>query len=131
MFETLQQRKEFTNSILQFLQSKFDLSDTQIFIFGSFLTDRYIPGESDIDIGVYSEDEFKRLEIEYDLDRYLSESKIKHDIVGMELHEKLLINIPIMIYGETLTEYESEEMFSYLVEMVKKHGTGLLNLEVV
>ena len=125
---TLKKREQIVNDIAAFLKSKFDLSDTQIFIFGSFLTDRYIPGKSDIDIGIYSENREKALDIQYELDMYLKEKQIKHDIVDMELHDKLLINIPIMTYGKTLTEYESEEMFNYLVEMIKKHGIGIYNL---
>lgn len=128
MFETLQQREDFTTSIFEFLKSRFDLSDTQVFIFGSFLTDDFIPGKSDIDIGIYSENREKALDIQYELDMYLKEKQIKHDIVDMELHDKLLINIPIMTYGKALTDYESEKMFKYLVEMIKKHGIKWYNL---
>lgn len=126
---TLKKREQIVEDISTFLHSKFDLSDTQIFIFGSFLRDDFIPG-SDIDIGIYSEDESKEWEIYADLDIYLNEIRLKHDLIKMELNEKMLINIPIIIYGKTLTEYESEDMFKYISDMVQKHGTGPYNLYI-
>lgn len=122
MLQTLASREKFVNDLLEFVKCKYDLCDTQIFIFGSFLTDDYEPGKSDIDIGVYSEKEAKMYNIQLDIDLYLNEKGIKHDIVIMDLHDKLWINIPIMMYGKELTPYESEEMFVYLCKMIDKWG---------
>lgn len=122
MLTMLEDRENFVNTVLNFIKSKYDLSDTQIFVFGSFLTEDYKDGESDIDIGVYSEDETKMYDIQYDLDKYLNNFNLKHDIVIMHLSNNLWINIPIMTYGKQLTSYESENLFNYLLSMIKKWG---------
>lgn len=120
MFENLQDREKFVNSMMQFIKSKYDLADTQIFIFGSFLTDEFKPGKSDIDIGIYSENEVKMYDLKVDIENYLDKYNLEHDIVIMHLNKKLWINIPIMVYGKQLTEYYSEELFEYLVEMINQ-----------
>lgn len=122
MLTTLEDRENFVNTVLNFIKSKYDLSDTQIFVFGSFLTEDYKDGESDIDMGVYSEDETKMYDIKIDLDKYLNNFNLKHDIVIMHLNKNLWINIPIMTYGKQLTSYESEKLFDYLLSMIKKWG---------
>lgn len=122
MLETINSRKEFVNNMLNYIKSKYDLVDTQIFIFGSFLTDDYVPFKSDIDIGIYSENETKMYDIKYDLEEYLNENNLKHDIVIMHLSKNLWINIPILTYGKQLTSYESESLFNYLLEMIQKWG---------
>lgn len=127
MFETLEQRENYITGLKNYLNSKYDLSDTQIFIYGSFLTNDFVPDKSDIDIGIFSEDENKMYDIQYDLDNYIS---IQHDIVIMHLSKNLLINIPIMVYGRTLTNYQSKEMLEYLVQMINKYGFLEKGLEV-
>ncbi len=127
MLETLEQRENYITDLRNYLNSKYDLADTQIFIYGSFLTNNFVPNKSDIDIGIFSEDENKMYDIQYDLDNYIS---IQHDIVIMHLSENLLINIPIMVYGKTLTNYQSKEMLEYLVRMINKYGFLEKGLEV-
>ena len=127
MVNTLIDREAFINDMMVFLNSKYDLNDTQIFVFGSFLSDDFVPGKSDIDIGVYSEDETKMYDIECDLGKYLDRYNLKHDIVIMHLNINLWINIPIMTYGKQLTDYESEHLFNYLLNMVQRWGFNPLD----
>ncbi len=127
MLDTLNERKQYITNLKNYLSNKYDLSDTQIFIFGSFATEDFDPYKSDIDIGIFSEDEAKMYDIQYDLDNYIN---IKHDIVIMQLSDKLLINIPIMIYGETLTDYTSDKLLNYLKKMIEKYGFAEKGLEV-
>lgn len=122
MLNTLDNREKFIESMICFLSQKYDLSDTQVFVFGSFLTNEFVPGKSDIDIGVYSENETKMYDIKIELDKYLSKFNIEHDIVIMHLNSNLWINIPIMTYGKQLTSYESESLFNYLLDMINKWG---------
>lgn len=122
MLNTLENRENFVNELYKHLSKKFDLSSSQIFIFGSFLTDEYIDGKSDIDIGVYSTNETTMYDIRCELDVYLSERDIPHDIVLMHLNDKLKINIPIMVYGKMLTSYKGNELLDYLVSMIKQYG---------
>lgn len=119
---TLQQHEKFIDDLFNFLKEKFDLTDTQIFIFGSFLTENFIPGKSDIDIGIYSDNEVKMYDIKYELSEYLDKIGLKHDIVIMNLSNKLTINIPIMVYGKTLTDYNNLRLLPYLKSMIAKYG---------
>lgn len=119
---TLQQREKFIANLFNFLKEKFDLTDTQIFIFGSFLTENFIPGKSDIDIGIYSENTVKAYDIHYELSTYLDTFNLKHDIVIMELNSLLTINIPIMVYGKPLTNYNNLKLLPYLKSMIAKYG---------
>lgn len=122
MFETLQQRENFVIQLKEYIESLYTLEDTQIFVFGSFLTEDYDLETSDIDIGVYSTNEIKMYDIKTSLSIYLDEVGIKHDIVIMYLNKHLWINIPIMTYGKPLTDYAGEELFEYLLEMVQTYG---------
>lgn len=122
VINTLQQREKFINDLFNFLKEKFDLTDTQIFIFGSFLTENFIPGKSDIDIGIYSENTVKAYDIHYELSTYLDTFNLKHDIIIMELSSLLTINIPIMVYGKPLTNYNNLKLLPYLKSMIAKYG---------
>lgn len=122
MLSTLSKREKFIEELLKYLELKHDLSDSQIFVFGSFLTDEFELDKSDIDIGVYSETEVKMFDIKLDIELYLDKFNLKHDIVIMHLNKKLWINVPIMTYGKALTQYESEKLFNYLIEMIKEYG---------
>jgi RimJ/RimL family protein N-acetyltransferase/predicted nucleotidyltransferase len=119
---TLENRELFVSNMLNFLSEKYDLSDTQIFVFGSFLTEEFIYGKSDIDIGIYSEDEDKMYYIKFELKNYLEKFNLEYDIVIMHLSKELWINIPIMTYGRQLTSYENDNLVNYLIEMVQIWG---------
>lgn len=119
---TLQQREKFVDNLFNILKEKFDLTDTQIFIFGSFLTENFIPGKSDIDIGIYSENTVKAYDIHYELSTHLDTFNLKHDIVIIELSSLLTINIPIMVYGKPLTNYNNLKLLPYLKSMIAKYG---------
>ena len=125
---TLQERQNFINDMLSHISELYDLSNVQLFVFGSFLTDDFTPNKSDIDIGVYCDDETKMYNIQYDLKLYFDSYNLKSDIVIMNLHDKLLINVPILLYGTQLTEYEDTKLFDYLVHMIKNHNLDTTNL---
>lgn len=127
MLEIMKDREKFANEMLDFIKERYDLSDTQIFIFGSFLTQDFVPAESDIDIGVYSENETKMYDIKNDLSIYLDNAGIEYDIVIMHLNENLWINIPILTYGKPLTPYEDDKLADYLLKMVEKWGFNPLD----
>ena len=61
-------------------------------------------------------------DIQYELVQYLNKVGIKFDIVIMTLSDKLLINIPIMIYGTSFTNYDNAKLLPYLKSMVDRYG---------
>lgn len=118
--ETLQDREQYIENIKNKIQEKISLDNVQLFVFGSFLTSEFIPGKSDIDIGVYSPDEMKMYDIKYELEKILDADKMMHDIIIMELSDKLWINIPIMVYGKAITSFDDNTLFEYLKSMINK-----------
>lgn len=118
--DTLNERKQYIDLLKSKLQEKINLDNVQIFVFGSFLTSEFIPGKSDIDIGIYSPDEMKMYDIKYELEKILDADKLMYDIIIMELNDKLWINIPIMVYGKAITSFEDNNLFEYLKKMINK-----------
>lgn len=119
---TLEERQAFVQKLKTELEQKMDLSNIQVYVFGSFLTEDYIPRKSDIDIGVYSPEEVKMYDAEYELDMLLNDVNLPHDIVIMYYDDRMLINIAIMVYGKTLTDYRDEKALPYIFSMVQKYG---------
>jgi hypothetical protein len=59
---------------------------------------------------------------EYELDMLFNDINLPHDIVIMYYDERMLINIAIMVYGKTLTDYRDEKAPPYIFSMVQKYG---------
>ena len=62
------------------LVNNFGESDYNVFIFGSYITHSYIEGRSDIDIGIYSDDFKKYLQVSVFIEDYFNELGIKQDM---------------------------------------------------
>lgn len=108
----------------------YDVSNVQIFVFGSFLTKAFKPGISDIDLGIYCPDNEKKCNIIFLLSQLFDVIELKHDIIDITLSEYALINIPILVYGTTLFDYLPDGLFKYLTVMIKKYGFVEKGLEV-
>lgn len=72
--------------------SLFGENDYNVFIFGSYLTERYVPGRSDIDIAIYADDYKKYLDIALFFEEYFTAKGIKQDIFSIDF------DIPSPIY---------------------------------
>lgn len=130
MLKTLAKRKAFIERLRKAVISMYDVSNVQIFVFGSFLTKDFIPGISDIDLGIYCPDNEKKCNIIFFLSQLFDVIELKHDIIDITLSEYALINIPILVYGTTLFDYLPDELFEYLTMMIQKYGFVEKGLEV-
>lgn len=130
MLETLAERKAFIERLRKAVISMYDVSNVQIFVFGSFLTKDFKPCISDIDLGLYCPDNEKKCNIIFFLSQLFDVIELKHDIIDITLSEYALINIPILVYGTTLFDYLPDELFEYLTVMIQKYGFVEKGLEV-
>ena len=124
---TLIQREKYINQLNTAITKKFPQKNYQVWIFGSFLTDEYTP-QSDIDVAIYCTDISLLIDIRDFIDEYLSNDKLKHDIVIFEFNDEHYINIPIMLYGKALTEYEPPHIIEFMKQMIKKWTANPMNV---
>lgn len=127
MLKTLIEREQYVSRLKNTLKDKFPQKDYQVWVFGSFLTDEYTP-LSDIDIAIYCADILLLLDIKDFIDEYLSKDKLRHDIVIFEFNDEHYINIPIVLYGKTLTEYEPPHMIEFIKQMIAKWTINPMNV---
>ena len=67
------------------VESEFGSDGYNVFVFGSYLTTRYIEGESDIDIAVYSEDFDMYKRISLYLENYFNDKGVESDIFYVDI----------------------------------------------
>ncbi len=125
MFETLSEREKFIEQFKKDLSSNFPSSDYQIWIFGSFLTEEYIPGKSDIDIGIFCDNVARLNDIYEWVGDYLDRLNLAHDLVMVELdNDNAYMNIPIMFYGKPIMEYFTNKFIDNLKHLISIWGTN-------
>lgn len=124
MFNTLEGREKFVNNLKNDILQQFTNSNYQIWIFGSFLTDEYVYGESDIDIGIFCDDISELCDIYDWIDNHLNKENIEHDLVIVELdNDRYYMNIPIMLYGKPIMEYFTDKFIDNLKHLINIWGT--------
>ncbi len=96
MFSTLENRFKYLAEISEKIQKLDLLDDLNIFVFGSYITDRFKPGESDIDIAIFSESLMDYLNIHELLKIEFSKVNLDSDIF------RIYENIPSSVYYEAL-----------------------------
>lgn len=124
MFDTLEQREKFVEQLKKEIKRHFPQNNYQIWIFGSFLTNDFVTDKSDIDMGVYSSDVAVTIDIIEYLKEYLDENGIEHDIIPIRLEDTCYMNIPIFMYGETLTSYILPQFIDNLKRLIEIWGTN-------
>lgn len=127
MLDSLIQREKYVNKLNKAIKDKFPQENYQVWVFGSFLTDEYT-SQSDIDIAIYCTDIPLLLGIRDFIDEYLSNDMLRHDIVIFEFNDEHYINIPIVLYGKTLTEYEPPNIVEFMKQMISKWTTNPMNV---
>lgn len=125
--DTLIKREDYVNKLKAAIREKFPSKNYQVWIFGSFLTNDYTP-QSDIDIAIYCADIPLLLDIKDFIDEYLSFDKLKHDIVIFEFNDEHYINIPIALYGKTLTDYMPPNIIEFIKRMIDKWTINPMNV---
>lgn len=67
------------------VEKRFGIDRYNVFVFGSYVTTRYVEGKSDIDIAIYTEDFDLYKRISMYLEEYFAEKGIESDIFYIDL----------------------------------------------
>lgn len=115
--KTLSDRKCFIEDLQKFVRICLP-KNVNVFIFGSFLTEGFVPGKSDLDIALYAGDGVDKIEMDTLISDWIaSRVKIEFDIIWIDVtgkHNYIDIN-PLL--GYRLTEYYPAELTKHLAEL--------------
>ena len=95
------------------VEKKFGSTGYNVFVFGSYLTTRYIEGESDVDIAVYSKDFDLYINISSFLETYFKDKKIKSDIFYIDISMEAPIYCAPLKSQVQFTDFYPEELVDF------------------
>ncbi len=116
----LNNRLQIIKELQRELVCKYGADDYNVFLFGSFLTERFVDGKSDVDIAVYTKDLTRYTKIACTIEEFFDKRKIKSDI--------FYINTDIVepVYCAPLqsivrfTDYYPKELNVFLEKCIQK-----------
>ncbi|MEY8354064.1 nucleotidyltransferase domain-containing protein [Lachnospiraceae bacterium 54-53] len=91
-----------------------------VFVFGSYLTTRYIEGKSDIDIAIYAEDFDLYKKLSLYLEEYFEEKKMKSDIFYIDLSIEAPVYCAPLNSRVQFTNYFPEKLHNFEKKCRKK-----------
>ena len=92
----LLERLHLVQKLQNDLIDKFGDDDYNVFIFGSYLTERYLEGKSDIDIAIYTEDVSKYLDLSVYISEFWKQYQVPTDIFYIDVRfEEPIYYIPL------------------------------------
>lgn len=92
---------------------KFRITGYNVFVFGSYITTRYVEGKSDIDIAIYSEDFDVYLKISTFLEEKFNDKGIKSDIFYIEISMQAPIYCAALKSKVQFTDYYPEKLVEF------------------
>ena len=95
------------------IESKFGISGYNVFVFGSYLTTRYVEGESDIDIAIYSEEFGLYLKVAAFLEEYFNDKGIVSDIFYIDTSMEAPIYCAPLKSQVQFTDYYPEKLIKF------------------
>lgn len=95
------------------IEIKFGTTGYNIFVFGSYLTTRYVEGESDIDIAIYSEEFGVYLKISAFLEEYFNDKGIESDIFYIDISMEAPIYCAPLKSQVQFTDYYPEKLTKF------------------
>lgn len=120
-----EQRKEIVEKYACDLICIFpDRSQYNVFIFGSFLTEKYTEN-SDIDIGIFSTQPGLTFRLYSFTKEYFDRLGISNDVVRMRLSYSQYINLSIILNNTyAVTNYCPADLIHYTQEMLELYGSN-------
>lgn len=91
----------------------FGTTGYNIFVFGSYLTTRYVEGESDVDIAIYTEDFGLYIKIASFLEDYFTEKGIESDIFYVDTSVEAPIYCAPLKSQVQFTDYYPQELVDF------------------
>ena len=93
----------------------FGENDYNVFIFGSYITNSYVEGKSDIDIAIYSDDFKKYLQVSVFIEAYLYKLGVKQDIFYINTSKPAPIYCAALESPVCLTDYYPDTLKMFYV----------------
>lgn len=121
IFNTWEERTDFLSDLQDDVVSEFGTDGYNVFVFGSFITDKYQPGESDIDLAVYADDYRVARDVMDFLDDYLQQKEVPHSLILIDVNQKYaFVAIDPLRLNIGCTGYFPEELRRYEVQLVRR-----------
>ena len=95
------------------VESEFGTDGYNVFIFGSYLTTRYVEGKSDIDIAIYSEDFELYKKVSLFLEEYLNQKGVKSDIFYVDITMEAPIYCAPLKSKVQFTDYYPQKLVDF------------------
>lgn len=95
------------------IEVKFGTTGYNVFVFGSYLTTRYIEGESDIDIAIYTEEFGVYLKISAFLEEHFNNKGIESDIFYIDISMEAPIYCAPLKSQVQFTDYYPEKLTKF------------------
>ena len=95
------------------VESEFGSDGYNVFIFGSYLTTRYVEGESDIDIAIYSEDFELYKKVSIYLEEYFADKGIESDIFYVDITMEAPIYCAPLKSKVQFTDYYPQKLVDF------------------
>lgn len=109
MYETFSERKQLVEGLQKYLISQFGDTNYNVFIYGSFFTDKFIPGKSDI--AFYSKDVGLAMEIDSAIGDFFKDKNIEVDTLFINTnYVDMYVYVYPLVHGIELTEYYPQEL---------------------
>lgn len=121
IFHSWDERKAFLVNLQDRLTEKFGTERYNVFVFGSFVTDLYVPGKSDLDLAVYAESaKFARMVYNF-LDDYLQELDVERSIIIIDTEQKYaFISLDALQMRIGFTDYFPEDLEIYELQLMRR-----------
>lgn len=95
------------------VELEFGAEEYNVFVFGSYLTTRYVEGESDIDIAIYAEDFELYKRISLFLEEYFNDKGIKSDVFYVDISMEAPIYCAPLKSKIQFTDYFPEKLVEF------------------
>ena len=118
---TLEKRKTFLTGFKETLSEKFKDVDYNVFIFGSFVTDKFKPDKSDIDVAVFCKDVRVGVKISNFVEKYCSEVlAIDCDVLLIDTGMDAFVDIDACTSRYKMTDYFPVDLQEYIANLAIK-----------
>ena len=102
------------------MEQQFGNDNYNVFVFGSYLTTRFIEGKSDIDIAIYAKDFSLYQKLSVYLENYFNQKGIPSDIFYIDLTMKAPMYCAPLKSKVQFTDYFPEELVNFQQECQRK-----------
>lgn len=117
-FNSWEERKDFLVKTQELLHKEFGKDNYNVFLFGSFITNRYDPERSDIDMAVYSNNFIFTRQIMNWLEDYLCEVDVPHSLIIIDESQKYaFVALDPLTLNIGMTDYFPMELRSYKMRL--------------